>query len=368
MTMDADALWAQLRPDARGLVTAVIQHEATGQVLMVGYMNAEALRATLEHGRVTFWSRSRDELWEKGATSGNTLHAADLRVDCDGDALLVRAHPAGPTCHTGAASCFFRRVEGSDPTALPADDGPAAGADPTFERVFAVILERQAGRGMTNAEDGSYVRRLLDRGAPKINAKTTEEAGELCEAVAEQSDDRVASEAADLLFHAMVGLAHRGVHLRDVARVHGRPAAVVHRDHRVRHDQVRHPPGRRGHAAELVVGRAGGSSVQGSGRLEVAHGGYVSDPGAPLRSASLIAHAALTSPMWLSACGWLPSILRVRGSTSSASSPTSLTNATARSNTSRARAGSPASAQASASQNVHSREVPSSPGRASSAR
>lgn len=217
--MDADALWALLRPDARGLVTVVVQHADTGQILMVGHANAQALRATLDTERVTFWSRSRDELWEKGATSGNTLHLVDLRVDCDGDALLVRARPAGPTCHTGTTSCFFRRVEGRDPAAMPADDGPPAGPDPTFERVFDVILERQAGQGMTNAEGGSYVRRLLDRGAPKINAKITEEAAELCEAVSEQSDERVASEAADLLFHAMVGLAHRGVHLRDVARV-----------------------------------------------------------------------------------------------------------------------------------------------------
>lgn len=219
MSMDASALWARLRPDARGLVTAVVQHEATGQILMVGHMNAQALAATLEHGRVTFWSRSRDELWEKGATSGNTLRLVELRVDCDGDALLVRAHPAGPTCHTGAASCFFRRVEGRDAQALPSDDGPPPGADPTFERVFAVVLERQAGRGMTNAEGGSYVRRLLERGAPEINAKIAEEAGELCAAIEGESEERVASEAADLLFHAMVGLAHRGVHLRDVARV-----------------------------------------------------------------------------------------------------------------------------------------------------
>lgn len=219
MNLDVKALWAQLRPDARGLVTAVVQHHQTGQVLMVGYMNAEALAATLERARVTFWSRSRGELWEKGVTSGNTLHLRELRVDCDGDALLVRALPAGPTCHTGTTSCFFRRVEGDDAEALPADDGPPARPDPTLERVFDVILERQAGRGMTNAQGRSYVRRLLDRGAPKINAKITEEAGELAQAIERESDDRVASEAADLVFHAMVGLAHRGLHLHDVTRV-----------------------------------------------------------------------------------------------------------------------------------------------------
>lgn len=218
-SLDASALWARLRPDPQGLVTAVVQHDLTGQVLMVGHMNAEALAATLACARVTFWSRSRAELWEKGATSGNTLDLRGLRVDCDGDALLVRAVPAGPTCHTGTTSCFFRRVEGEDAAALPADDGPAPGPDPTLERVFAEILERQAGRGMTNAEGGSYVRRLLDRGAAKINEKITEEATELAEAIAGESDERVASEAADLVFHALVGLAHRGLHLHDVARV-----------------------------------------------------------------------------------------------------------------------------------------------------
>ncbi|MEM7159983.1 MAG: bifunctional phosphoribosyl-AMP cyclohydrolase/phosphoribosyl-ATP diphosphatase HisIE [Myxococcota bacterium] len=219
MSLDAQALWARLKPDASGLVTAVVQHDQTGQVLMVGYMNAEALHATLEHRRVTFWSRSRNELWEKGMTSGNTLNLADVRVDCDADAILVRARPVGPTCHTGATSCFFRRVEGQDANALPEDDGPSPGATPTFERVFQVILDRQAGRGMTNADGKSYVRRLLDRGAPKINSKISEEAGELCEAIENESDERVASETADLLFHAMVGLAHRGLSIDDVARV-----------------------------------------------------------------------------------------------------------------------------------------------------
>jgi phosphoribosyl-AMP cyclohydrolase / phosphoribosyl-ATP pyrophosphohydrolase len=232
-SMDASALWALLRPDPQGLVTTVVQHEHTGQVLMVGHMNAEALAATLARERVTFWSRSRSELWEKGATSGNTLRLRELRVDCDGDALLVRALPAGPTCHTGATSCFFRRVEGdgaqasaagasrtpSACEALPSDDGPPPGPDPTLAHVFAAILERQAGRGMTNAEGGSYVRRLLDQGAAKINAKITEEAAELAQAIAGESDERVASEAAGLVFHALVGLAHRGLHLHDVARV-----------------------------------------------------------------------------------------------------------------------------------------------------
>src|SRR5690606_13984137 len=98
------------------------------------------------------WSRSRNELWEKGATSGNTLWLEQLRVDCDGDALLVRARPAGPTCHLGKTSCFFHPVDAED------DDGPAVAADVTMSRVFGAVLERQAGRGATNREGKSYVR------------------------------------------------------------------------------------------------------------------------------------------------------------------------------------------------------------------
>ncbi len=119
------ALWSSLRPDPAGLVAAVVQHADDGRVLMLGYMNEAALAATLTGGRVTFWSRSRDELWEKGATSGNTLALVSMRVDCDGDAILVQARPAGPTCHTGASSCFFTPID-AEGRRGPDDDGPAA--------------------------------------------------------------------------------------------------------------------------------------------------------------------------------------------------------------------------------------------------
>jgi phosphoribosyl-AMP cyclohydrolase / phosphoribosyl-ATP pyrophosphohydrolase len=212
------SLWAQLSPDDRGLVVAVVQHATTDQVLMVGYMNEEALAATLERRRVTFFSRSRQQLWEKGEASGNTLHLEEVRVDCDADALLVRAQPVGPTCHTGATSCFYRRVE--DPaSALLEDDGPPPATDAMFARVFGTVLERKAGRGATQAEGKSYVRSLLQAGVEKISAKVHEEADELCRAVAGESSERVAAEAADLVFHAFVALAHRDVHVRDVAAV-----------------------------------------------------------------------------------------------------------------------------------------------------
>lgn len=214
---DLDALWSSLKPDNAGLVAAVVQHARTGVVLMVGYMNRQALDATLEARQVTFWSRSRDCLWRKGETSGHTLDLADVRVDCDGDALLVMAHPNGPTCHTGRTSCFFTPLDGLD--RAPPDDGPSPRPDATLAQVFATILERKAGRGTTNPEGKSYVRSLLEKGTPKINAKIEEEASELAAALSGESDERVASEAADLIFHALVGLASRDVDLQAVAKV-----------------------------------------------------------------------------------------------------------------------------------------------------
>jgi phosphoribosyl-ATP pyrophosphohydrolase/phosphoribosyl-AMP cyclohydrolase len=206
-------VWSRLKPDAAGLVVAVVQHADTDQVLMVGYMNEEALEATLSSRKVTFWSRSRNELWEKGATSGHTLWFDALRVDCDGDALLVRARPVGPTCHLGKTSCFFRPVGAEE------DDGPVTSADVTMGRVFGVVLERQAGRGATNSDGKSYVRSLLEGGPAKVTAKIREEADELCRAIIGEPVDRVAAETADLVFHAMVGLALRAAHWRDVGEV-----------------------------------------------------------------------------------------------------------------------------------------------------
>jgi phosphoribosyl-ATP pyrophosphohydrolase/phosphoribosyl-AMP cyclohydrolase len=220
-TPDADALWRELRPNERGLVAAVVQHVHSHQILMVGWMNCEALRATLERSRVTFFSRSRSRLWEKGEESGNSLLPRSMRVDCDGDVLLVQAEPLGPTCHTGKTSCFFRRVEGPNAKELPEDDGPAVSAIAVLAELFDVILARKAGRGATSVVGGSYVRTLMDAGTSAISAKIREEADELCAALeaADETDERAAAEAADLLFHTLVGLAHRGIHLEDMAEV-----------------------------------------------------------------------------------------------------------------------------------------------------
>jgi len=190
--------------DERGLVPCVVQDAITGAVLMVAWMNDEALRLTRETGIVHFWSRSRQALWKKGETSGNTLAAVELRIDCDLDAVLVRAHPAGPTCHTGATSCFFHRDAGTAEAPDDAvDDGPAL---PILLRLAKIIEARR-----DSTADKSYTKSLLDAGMPKILAKIAEEHGELAAELPAGDDAKVIHETADLLFHVMVGLAVRRI-------------------------------------------------------------------------------------------------------------------------------------------------------------
>jgi phosphoribosyl-ATP pyrophosphohydrolase/phosphoribosyl-AMP cyclohydrolase len=190
--------------DDRGLVPCIVQDAERGTVLMLAWMNAEALRLTRETGVVHFWSRSRQALWKKGETSGNSLALVELRIDCDHDAVLVRAKPAGPTCHTGATSCFFHRDDGSD------DDGvPAVTVLEQLDRVL------QARRDSSTGEK-SYTKSLLDAGMPKILAKIAEEHGELTAELPSGDDAKVIHETADLLFHVMVGLTARGIEIERV--------------------------------------------------------------------------------------------------------------------------------------------------------
>jgi phosphoribosyl-AMP cyclohydrolase / phosphoribosyl-ATP pyrophosphohydrolase len=188
--------------DERGLVPCIVQDAATGTVVMLAWMNAEALRLTRETRTVHFWSRSRQALWKKGETSGHTLALVELRGDCDHDAILVRATPAGPTCHTGATSCFFHPDDGPD------DDGPAL---PILQRLAEIIEARRAATAQT-----SYTRSLLDAGMPKILAKIAEEHGELAAELPAGPDAKVIHETADLLFHVMVGLAARRIPIEAV--------------------------------------------------------------------------------------------------------------------------------------------------------
>lgn len=223
MNADSDALWSRAKPDAAGLVTAVVQHADTGAILMVGMMNRESFALSVASGFVTFFSRSRNRLWKKGEESGNTLTLVELRIDCDGDAVLVQARPAGPTCHTGRASCFYS-VAAED---VGWRDDVDAGIELPLRvlgRVTQVIEDRKRGL-VTQSEGRSYVRELLREGPDAIAAKVREEAEELATALTSESDERVASEAADLIFHAMVGLAARdldlGVVCRELARRFG---------------------------------------------------------------------------------------------------------------------------------------------------
>jgi phosphoribosyl-ATP pyrophosphohydrolase/phosphoribosyl-AMP cyclohydrolase len=186
--------------DDRGLAPAIVQHAVTGQVLMLAWMNAEAFELSRTTGQAHFYSRSRKALWRKGETSGNTLAVASIRWDCDADAILVSARPAGPTCHTGADSCFF---------APDADGGPPGSV---LDRVWRALIERR-DRGTAK---GSYVRSLLDKGMDAIAGKIAEEQGELVAELRGGADDAIVHEAADLIFHTMVGLLARDVPIQRV--------------------------------------------------------------------------------------------------------------------------------------------------------
>jgi len=188
--------------DDRGLVPCIAQDWRTGEVLTLAYMNAEALERTRATGEVHYWSRSRNELWHKGATSGNVQKLRALRVDCDGDALLALVEPAGPACHTGERTCFFA-----------GDLTPGAPYEtlPGLERTIA----QRAAAGDT---DSSYTAKLL--ADPQLaGEKVEEEAEEVVRAVREETDERVANEAADILYHLAVLLRSRGLSFADAERV-----------------------------------------------------------------------------------------------------------------------------------------------------
>jgi phosphoribosyl-ATP pyrophosphohydrolase/phosphoribosyl-AMP cyclohydrolase len=173
-------------PPEGELRAAIVQDADSGRVLMLGWMDGEAERRTRESGEAWFWSRSREEYWHKGATSGNTMAVEELRDDCDGDALLVRVRPAGPACHTGSLSCF------------------------------APALWRTISKRAQSRPEGSYTTRLLGEGIPAVARKVGEEAVEVMVAAFSESDERVVSEAADLLYHLYVLLAARDLDLAAV--------------------------------------------------------------------------------------------------------------------------------------------------------
>jgi phosphoribosyl-AMP cyclohydrolase / phosphoribosyl-ATP pyrophosphohydrolase len=194
----------EIRYDEKGLVPVVAQDASTGEVLMLAYASREAVEKTLSSGEAHYYSRSREEIWRKGETSGNTQKVVEVRLDCDGDALLYRVEPAGPACHTGERSCFF--------TSLADSDGEAPDLGRTLTRLAGTIAGRR--REMPEA---SYTAKLLDRGTGYTAQKVGEEAVEVV--VAALEGEKLAEESADLLYHLLVLLEGRGVGVEEVARV-----------------------------------------------------------------------------------------------------------------------------------------------------
>jgi phosphoribosyl-ATP pyrophosphohydrolase/phosphoribosyl-AMP cyclohydrolase len=200
-TADGEPIDEQVSYDEHGLVACIVQDWTSGEVLMLAYMNERALQRTRETGELHLWSRSRQEPWHKGATSGNVQKVRALRLDCDGDALLALVEPAGPACHTGERTCFHR---GDLDLFAPHETLPA--------------LERTLAARASERPAGSYTVELLDD-PQRIGEKVMEEAEEVARAAREESDARVDEEAADVLYHLLVLMRSRGRSLTDAERV-----------------------------------------------------------------------------------------------------------------------------------------------------
>ena len=200
-----------IRFDEKGLVPVVAQDVATGDVLTLAYANREAVETTLASGEAHYYSRSRSELWRKGATSGNTQRVVEIKLDCDGDALLYMVEPRGPACHTGEKSCFFTSLAG---------DGVGVASEGDQDVLFGAMVERLAGtiaQRHREMPEGSYTASLIEGGPERLAQKVGEEAVEVV--VAALSGERLPEEAADLVYHLLVLLEERGVGTEQVARV-----------------------------------------------------------------------------------------------------------------------------------------------------
>lgn len=200
----------KIKFDENGLVPIVAQDADTGDVLTLAYANREAVEKTLETGEAHFYSRSRKELWRKGATSGNTQSVVEVRLDCDGDAVLYRVEPRGPACHTGERTCFYTTLAGDGVGVAASESGASFGV--MVERLAGIIAERHR-----DMPEGSYTASLFERGTGRLAQKVGEEAVEVV--IAALTDDRLAEESADLVYHLLVLLEERGVGVEDVAKV-----------------------------------------------------------------------------------------------------------------------------------------------------
>ena len=192
--------------DEKGLIPAVVQNAGTKEVLMVAYMNKESLAKTVESGHAVFWSRSRQELWEKGATSGNYMNVEEIRADCDADCLLLLVNPDGPACHTGARSCFFRKLENGELKEIEKAD-----SSDILQRLMEVTQDRKK-----NPKEGSYTNYLFQKGEDKILKKVGEEAAEVVIAGKNRSKSEISYETADLMYHLTVMLADNDMTWNDI--------------------------------------------------------------------------------------------------------------------------------------------------------
>jgi phosphoribosyl-ATP pyrophosphohydrolase/phosphoribosyl-AMP cyclohydrolase len=207
----------ELKFNEQGLIPAVVQDAKTLQVLMVAWMNAEALAKTQESGETWFWSRSRGELWHKGGTSGHVQRVVEIRYDCDADTLLVSVEPAGPACHTGETSCFYRSLTNHESRITPPF---------SLQSLYAIIASRKSASPET-----SYTASLFAKGEAKISQKVGEEATEVIVAALAQSRARLVEESADLFYHTLVLLAAKGISLDEVVgqlAARHKPSPLIH--------------------------------------------------------------------------------------------------------------------------------------------
>jgi phosphoribosyl-ATP pyrophosphohydrolase/phosphoribosyl-AMP cyclohydrolase len=230
----------KLKFNEQGLIPAIVQDAQTSEVLMLAWMNEESLCLTMESGETWFWSRSRQELWHKGATSGHTQQVVDITLDCDSDTLIVRVRPQGPACHTGARTCFFTSLTGEPEAAslitvpaapqierpgtqLSVVDMPALDLGILLQDLFRLIQERRESR-----PENSYTSYLFNQGLDKILKKVGEEAAETIIAAKNDGTKELTSEITDLIYHLLVLMVERGVSLRDImaelGQRAGRPA------------------------------------------------------------------------------------------------------------------------------------------------
>ena len=204
----------QFKFNSHGLLPAVVQDWLDASVLMVGYMNQEAIAKTLATKCVHFWSRSRNQLWEKGETSGHTLHVKDLFIDCDRDTILVKVQAVGPTCHTGERACFFSRL---DEQALTTGEKTQDAAGGILESVLRTIRDRRV-----HPQAGSYTTKLFEGGHDKILKKVAEEAGEVLLASKGGKKEEIIYEVADLLYNTLMVLGYHDLDLRNIYQELGR--------------------------------------------------------------------------------------------------------------------------------------------------